>query len=34
MRPLLPFVNTDPVFDHLRVEPRFQALLHRMGFGL
>ena len=31
---LLPFVNTDPVFDDLRAEPRFQALLHRMGFGL
>jgi DNA-binding winged helix-turn-helix (wHTH) protein/TolB-like protein/Tfp pilus assembly protein PilF len=31
---LLPFVNTDPVFDDLRAEPRFQAILHRMGFGL
>jgi len=31
---LLPFVNTDPVFDDLRAEPRFQALLHRMGFAL
>ncbi len=30
---LLPFVNTDPVFDNLRAEPRFQAILHRMGFG-
>jgi len=31
---LMPFVNTDPVFDDLRAEPRFQAVLHRMGFGL
>jgi tetratricopeptide (TPR) repeat protein len=31
---LLPFVHTDPVFDDLRAEPRFQSLLHRMGFSL
>lgn len=31
---LMPFVNTDPVFDDLRAEPRFQAILHRMGLGL
>ena len=31
---LLPFVNTDPVFDDLRAERRFQAVLHRLGFGL
>ncbi|HKA22601.1 MAG TPA: winged helix-turn-helix domain-containing protein [Blastocatellia bacterium] len=31
---LLPFVNTDPIFDELRAEPRFQSVLHRMGFAL
>ena len=31
---LLPFVNTDPVFDDLRAEPRFQAIVHRLGFRL
>jgi DNA-binding winged helix-turn-helix (wHTH) protein/TolB-like protein/Tfp pilus assembly protein PilF len=28
---LLPFVNPDPVFDDFRSEPRYQAVLHRMG---
>ncbi|HXI88610.1 MAG TPA: tetratricopeptide repeat protein [Blastocatellia bacterium] len=27
---LLPFVNADPIFDELRSEARFQAVLHRM----
>jgi DNA-binding winged helix-turn-helix (wHTH) protein/TolB-like protein len=31
---LMPFVYTDPVFDDLRAEPRFQTILHRMGLGL
>ena len=30
---LLPFVNTDPVFDNLRAEPRYQAVLRRMGLA-
>ena len=30
---MLPFVNADPVFDDLRSEPRFQAVLSRMGLG-
>jgi hypothetical protein len=28
---LLPFVSVDPVFDNRRAEPRFQAVLRRMG---
>ncbi len=27
----LPFINTDPAFDDLHVEPRFAALLRRIG---
>lgn len=30
---LLPFVNTDPIFDELRTEPRYQSVLQRMGLG-
>lgn len=30
---LLPFVNADPIFDELRTEPRYQAVVHRMGLG-
>ena len=28
---MLPFVNADPIYDDLRSEPRFQAVLRRMG---
>jgi len=31
---LMPFVNIDPAFDDLRSEPRFQAIVQRMGFRL
>jgi serine/threonine-protein kinase len=27
----MPYISIDPIFDGLRDEPRFQALLHRMG---
>jgi serine/threonine-protein kinase len=27
---LLPFVNADPIFEGLRAEPRYQAILRRM----
>lgn len=30
---LLPFVNADPIFDDLHAEPRFQAVIRRMGLG-
>jgi hypothetical protein len=28
---MLPFVNVDSVYDGLRSEPRFQAVIRRMG---
>jgi TolB-like protein/DNA-binding winged helix-turn-helix (wHTH) protein/Tfp pilus assembly protein PilF len=28
---MLPFVNVDPIYDGLRSEPRFQAVMRRMG---
>jgi len=30
---LTPFVNADPIFDDLRAEPRFKAVMHRMGLA-
>jgi DNA-binding winged helix-turn-helix (wHTH) protein/TolB-like protein len=30
---LLPFVNADPIFDDVRAEPRYQAVLHRMNLS-
>jgi hypothetical protein len=30
---LLPFVNADPIFDALRSEPRYQAVLRRMNLA-
>jgi TolB-like protein/Tfp pilus assembly protein PilF len=30
---MLPFVNIDPMYEGLRAEPRFQAVIHRMGLA-
>lgn len=30
---LLPFVNADPIFDALRGEPRFEAVLRHMNLA-
>ena len=29
--PELPYINADPVFDPIRTDPRFVALIHKMG---
>lgn len=30
--PNMPAINTDPIFDYLRDEPRFQAIVNKMNF--
>jgi adenylate cyclase len=30
--PNMPYINIDPIFDYLRKEPRFQALIKKMNF--
>ena len=27
------FINVDPEYDAIRSEPRFQAIVHRLGVG-
>jgi hypothetical protein len=31
--PDLPFINSNPDFDSLRSEPRFQAIIKKMGLS-
>jgi class 3 adenylate cyclase/TolB-like protein/Tfp pilus assembly protein PilF len=32
--PNMPYISTDPIFDYLREEPRFQAIVEKMNFPM